>query len=191
MPWDQAPVIVEIDERSLAEFGQWPWPRNLVAQLLQEIRDKGALSVGLDMMFPEPDRTSRVIEYANNSASGVELMEYFRMLDKQMFEGLGIPEELIEAGQTGSGYAGRRVPAQSFFAILQELGEMLLSDVDEQIIRPLVAWNFDDSVDYTVEMLPLAASDVEEDTLPGDEETEGSQGQEGSPIGPPQQNIFQ
>jgi hypothetical protein len=131
------------------------------------------------------------LEYANNSASGVELMEYFRMLDKQMFEGLGIPEELIEAGQTGSGYAGRRVPAQSFFAILQELGEMLLSDVDEQIIRPLVAWNFDDSVDYTVEMLPLAASDVEEDTLPGDEETEGSQGQEGSPIGPPQQNIFQ
>ncbi len=28
------PVVIDLDERSLAEFGQWPWPRYRVAQLL-------------------------------------------------------------------------------------------------------------------------------------------------------------
>ncbi|MFW5837787.1 MAG: CHASE2 domain-containing protein, partial [Desulfovibrionaceae bacterium] len=51
-------VIVDIDEKSLAEFGQWPWPRFRVAKLLGEIKYGGALSVGLDILFAEPDRTS-------------------------------------------------------------------------------------------------------------------------------------
>jgi adenylate cyclase len=51
-------VIVDIDEKSLAEFGQWPWPRNRIAQLLSGIRDSGARSIGLDMLFPEADRSS-------------------------------------------------------------------------------------------------------------------------------------
>ncbi len=53
-----SPVIVDIDEQSLARFGQWPWPRYHVGLLLQKIRDLGASGVGLDMVFPEQDRTS-------------------------------------------------------------------------------------------------------------------------------------
>ena len=52
------PVIVDLDEKSLAQFGQWPWPRYRIALLLKKIQDRGALSVGLDLVFPEPDRTS-------------------------------------------------------------------------------------------------------------------------------------
>jgi adenylate cyclase len=52
------PVIVDIDEKSLAQFGQWPWPRYRLALLLKKIDDLGASSVGLDMFFPETDRTS-------------------------------------------------------------------------------------------------------------------------------------
>ncbi len=52
------PVIVDIDERSLAEFGQYPWPRLRVAQLLEKIRVAGAAAVGIDILFAEPDRTS-------------------------------------------------------------------------------------------------------------------------------------
>jgi adenylate cyclase len=54
------PVIVDIDEPSLAEFGQWPWPRSRIGLLLDKIRELGAVSVGLDMFFPEEDRTSPV-----------------------------------------------------------------------------------------------------------------------------------
>jgi HD-GYP domain-containing protein (c-di-GMP phosphodiesterase class II) len=52
------PVIVDIDEKSLAQFGQWPWPRYRLALLLKKIDELGASSVGLDMFFPETDRTS-------------------------------------------------------------------------------------------------------------------------------------
>ncbi len=52
------PVIVDIDDRSLAEFGQWPWPRYRVALLLGRLRNAGARAVGLDILFAEPDRTS-------------------------------------------------------------------------------------------------------------------------------------
>jgi len=52
------PVIVDIDEKSLAQFGQWPWPRYRLALLLKKINDLGASSVGMDMFFPESDRTS-------------------------------------------------------------------------------------------------------------------------------------
>jgi adenylate cyclase len=51
-------IIVDIDEKSLAQFGQWPWPRYRVGLLLEKIKRLGALSVGLDMVFPEADRTS-------------------------------------------------------------------------------------------------------------------------------------
>jgi len=50
--------IVEIDERSLARYGRWPWPRTLLARLTRGIVDRGALAVGFDMVFAEPDRNA-------------------------------------------------------------------------------------------------------------------------------------
>jgi adenylate cyclase len=50
--------IVDIDEESLTQLGQWPWPRSLVAQLLQRLREQGVLAVGMDIVFAEPDRSS-------------------------------------------------------------------------------------------------------------------------------------
>ncbi len=51
-------IIIDIDEKSLKLFGQWPWPRWRVALLLGKIKALGAVSVGMDMVFPEADRTS-------------------------------------------------------------------------------------------------------------------------------------
>jgi len=51
-------TVVDIDEASLHEVGQWPWPRDRVGRLLDRIREEGAVAVGLDMVFVEPDRTS-------------------------------------------------------------------------------------------------------------------------------------
>ena len=52
------PVIVDIDERSLNEYGQFPWPRYRIAILLDKLRNLGASSIGLDMLFAEEDRAS-------------------------------------------------------------------------------------------------------------------------------------
>lgn len=52
------PLVIDIDEESLARYGQWPWPRYLVADLVDRLAQNGAASIGLDIMFAEPDRTS-------------------------------------------------------------------------------------------------------------------------------------
>ncbi len=49
-------LIVDIDEASLAEYGQWPWPRSLVAELVDSSAAHGAAVIGIDIIFPEPDR---------------------------------------------------------------------------------------------------------------------------------------
>jgi len=54
----QPVAIVDLDEESLAEIGQWPWPRTTIAQLLDRLKAYGAVAVAFDVVFAEPDRTS-------------------------------------------------------------------------------------------------------------------------------------
>ncbi|HSF20688.1 MAG TPA: CHASE2 domain-containing protein, partial [Burkholderiales bacterium] len=49
-------VIVAVDEKSLAQLGQWPWPRTLVARVLDRLAEYRPLAVGVDVIFAEPDR---------------------------------------------------------------------------------------------------------------------------------------
>jgi len=51
-------VILDIDDASLAQYGQWPWPRYRVAKLLSMLKEMNVLAVGIDFVFAEPDRTS-------------------------------------------------------------------------------------------------------------------------------------
>jgi adenylate cyclase len=51
-------VIVDIDEKSLQEIGQMPWPRTVMADLVTKLNDMGAAVITFDMVFAEPDRTS-------------------------------------------------------------------------------------------------------------------------------------
>lgn len=56
-------VIVDIDEKSLEKFGQWPWPRDILAVLVGRINGAGARSMGFDMVFPEKDRMAPFFYY--------------------------------------------------------------------------------------------------------------------------------
>jgi adenylate cyclase len=51
-------VIIDIDEKSLKAFGQWPWPRTRVADLITQLTEMGALVIAFDIVFAEPDRLS-------------------------------------------------------------------------------------------------------------------------------------
>jgi PAS domain S-box-containing protein len=51
-------VTVAIDEASLAQYGQWPWPRYRFGRLLEKLTAGGAKSVGINIIFAERDRTS-------------------------------------------------------------------------------------------------------------------------------------
>ncbi len=49
-------AIVDVDERSLSALGQWPWRRDLIGGLIARIRDLGASTIALDIIFAESDR---------------------------------------------------------------------------------------------------------------------------------------
>lgn len=70
----KAIIIVDIDEQSLSQFGQWPWPRYRVALMLEKIRRDGAASIGLDIIFAEEDRTSpKIVQQQLLIELGVEI----------------------------------------------------------------------------------------------------------------------
>lgn len=58
-PYVAVPVrIVDIDDASLERLGQWPWPRQRLASLVERLQATGVAAIGFDVMFAEPDRTS-------------------------------------------------------------------------------------------------------------------------------------
>ena len=50
-------AIVAIDDASLAEIGQWPWPRDVMAGLVQEVDRGRARAIVFDILFAEPERS--------------------------------------------------------------------------------------------------------------------------------------
>jgi adenylate cyclase len=72
-PGSQPVVIVEIDEASLKKIGQWPWPRNRTAELIEAIAAYQPLAIGLDFYMPEPDQTSPA-RVAANLLPGQEML---------------------------------------------------------------------------------------------------------------------
>ncbi len=91
------PVIVEVDEKSLAAYGQWPWPRFQVAKLLEAIKVSGVNAIGIDALFVEPDRTSPAIiqhdlkanfkNQLGNFSDKADLPDYDAILGKTIDEG--------------------------------------------------------------------------------------------------------
>lgn len=50
--------VVDVDEASLAAYGQWPWPRTRLMLLVQRLQEAGALAIAFDVLLAEPDRTA-------------------------------------------------------------------------------------------------------------------------------------
>ncbi len=55
---DKNIIIIDIDEKSLKELGQWPWSRNIISVILKNLTKDGAGVIGLDILFAEPDNSS-------------------------------------------------------------------------------------------------------------------------------------
>ena len=50
--------ILDIDDESLSRVGQWPWPRDVMAEIVARLNELGASAVVFDMVFSQPDRLS-------------------------------------------------------------------------------------------------------------------------------------
>lgn len=87
---------------------------------------------------------------------GEDMLEYIRQLDREIFDGFNVPAEVIEASETGSGYSGRSIPFLVFLMQREAMAEELVKQINEQIIKALVEWNYGVSQpDYTLTVKPL------------------------------------
>jgi adenylate cyclase len=68
-PAEDTPIrLVAIDDESLSRFGQWPWPRDILARLLDRLAAADARLAIFDIVFAEPDRTSPARVLAGETA---------------------------------------------------------------------------------------------------------------------------
>jgi adenylate cyclase len=87
--------VVDIDDGSLSQIGQWPWPRTVVAQLVDKLREARAAVVAFDIDFAEPDRTSPQLLLPLLARNGVRPEEAERLLavvpdpDQRLAEAMG------------------------------------------------------------------------------------------------------
>jgi adenylate cyclase len=65
-----AVAVIDIDDASIAKFGQWPWSRTVLAAVVDRLTAQGAAAIGLDIILSEPDRTSPALAVAQLQDKG-------------------------------------------------------------------------------------------------------------------------
>ena len=113
-------IIIDIDEKSLKQLGQWPWSRHKLAQILQNLTEAGVGVIGFDVVFAEVDKSSphKVLEELHIEADNIPnydeifaymvantptVLGYQFELEKKDFiknEDLNIPAIIIERNKS-------------------------------------------------------------------------------------------
>ncbi|WP_069185641.1 CHASE2 domain-containing protein [Candidatus Terasakiella magnetica] len=95
-------TIVDLDEESLSEVGQWPWPRTIIGDMVANLFKMGAGVVAFDIAFPEPDRLSPNMIAENVSGLDPVLEETIRGLpsNDKYFANI-IKQTRVVLGQAG------------------------------------------------------------------------------------------
>lgn len=116
-------VIIDVDEKSLAEVGQWPWPRNILADLVLRLTEAGTVVVGLDIILAEPDRLSpglvadsvngldesmraQLKSLPNNESVLAAAMRRSRVVLSQAGQPRVVPHETASVGRVGIATVG-------------------------------------------------------------------------------------
>jgi len=61
-PGESKVAIVNIDDKSIEEYGPWPWPRHIIADMITILKSNGAKLIGLDMIFSEKEQNPGIKE---------------------------------------------------------------------------------------------------------------------------------
>jgi len=104
-------VIVDIDEKSVAAFGQWPWPRTILADLLNRLYEWRAAAIAFDVVFAEPDRVSpreAVKHFRNVDEATREVLARLPTNDDIFAEAIGRGKVVV--GRSGTNESNRRSP---------------------------------------------------------------------------------
>jgi adenylate cyclase len=131
---EELPVrIVDIDEAALAEFGQWPWPRTLLARLTDKLVERGAAAIAFDIVFAEPDRSS-IATLVRELPVDLRSRE-LRRLTASLPDNDEIFAEALSAATAVTGFGfdpkGTTRPPRGFHGVAHNSGEKSVGSVPE------------------------------------------------------------
>ncbi len=124
------------------------------------MRQMGENSMSGSMMtFPAmyDENGNKLTEYTPPSDTGnpSAIWTWGENLDRDIRAGLDIPEEIIQAATTGSGYSGRSIPLLAALGACDIEAKELLKAIDQQVLRPLAWMNFGADPEYTIKAVKL------------------------------------
>jgi len=123
-------VIVEIDDASLTEYGQWPWPRTVLARLLERIATGRPAAIGVDIVMPEADRLSpdRLAALVSDLDPGLaERLE--RLPDSDAALGATVARRRVVLGMVGVDVGGASAAAPARQTSTRTIGGPVLAHV--------------------------------------------------------------
>ena len=132
------------------------------------------------------------VEWPDHVMDVRPLIDAARYLEDQIMLGIGVPPELVKAGDTGSGYSGRSVPREAFLDGQQKVADAMLQMFVEQVLRPLVLWNFGEvPFEVSCKSLLKSQSDEKQGSQPGGQNPAGQAPPEAPPGAPGQTEAGQ
>jgi adenylate cyclase len=169
--------VADIDEVSLAAYGQWPWPRTRMAELVEKLHQLGASAIVFDILFSEPDRLSpaalmqddtfrSVLLRSGSFAAGAQLPDSDKIF-AQTIEGkpvvLGFAvtnsgsseKPLVKAGFAFTGESPMSAPPRF------EKTAPLLPDL-QQVAAGIGNISFDPSSTSVIRRIPMLVTDGEQ-----------------------------
>ena len=101
-------MIVDIDEKSLGKFGQFPWNRNVFAKILDQLNNSDPKAIGFDIFFTEKDKQSpdAIIKSYNLIPSDISELQNLKGPDQVFSEKLKESKSVIAV-------LGSNVPSHS------------------------------------------------------------------------------
>ena len=73
---DSQVIIVDIDEKSLGKFGQFPWSRSVFAKIIENVNSSNPKAIGFDVFFTEQDKQSPEQIIKSYELKGESLLEF-------------------------------------------------------------------------------------------------------------------
>ena len=101
-------IIIDIDEKSLGKFGQFPWSRSVFAKILENVNVSNPKAVGFDIFFTEKDKQSpeEIIKSYNLIPTDVSELQKLKGHDE-------IFREQLEKSKSITAVLGSNVPSHS------------------------------------------------------------------------------
>jgi hypothetical protein len=130
---------------------------------------KAGVSVALPNTRDEHGNYLWEIDWPDHTIAVDGLLAYCDKLEAQISLGIGVPPELIQASDTGSGWSGRKIPLLGFFHSQQKNARLQVWAWKQQIGDSLAVWNFgkDATFEVAVEIKLPAAVSGEQPQQPG------------------------